>query len=280
MNLQNLSNEELDQNLKYLVLKEREVLSEILEHIAEIDRRKFYLKMAYSSLFDYLTKHLGYSAGSAQRRIDAARLLKEVPELSRKLESGILNLAQVSLVQKAARLKKATANKREILASLENKSFSESQVIVAQALDLEIKEPTKITAQKDESVRLEVTLTKDQWEKLERMKDLLPSGSGEWSDTLEYLADKVIQQKTRACTKPKSSERRINISMRKHILNRDQCCQYRNPLTGKICGNRKHLQMDHIQPLWAGGTSTTNNLQALCGNHNRYRYRKQAGFHS
>src|SRR6476469_4288027 len=103
MHLQKLSNEELDLNLKSLVLKEREILSSILEHICEIDRRKFYLKMAYSSLFDYLTKHLGYSAGSAQRRIDAARLLREVPELCEKLESGTLNLSQVSLVQKAIR---------------------------------------------------------------------------------------------------------------------------------------------------------------------------------
>jgi hypothetical protein len=280
MNLEKLSNEELDDKLKSLVRQEREILSEILVHICEIDRRKFYLKMAYSSLFDYLTRHLGYIAGSAQRRIDAARLLREVPELCEKLESGTLNLSQVSLVQKAIRQNKTAVNKSEILESLEKKSFSESQVIIAQAFDLEIKEDTKITAQRDESVRLEITLTKEQWEKLQRMKDLLPSGSGEWSDTLEYLADKVIAQKTKAKTEPKPAQTRINISMRKHILNRDQCCQYRNPLTGKICGSRKHLQMDHIQPVWAGGQSTQENLQALCGNHNRYRYQRQAGLRS
>jgi hypothetical protein len=277
MNLQKLTNEELAENLKSLISKEREILSLILEHILEIDRRKFFLKMAYSSLFDYLTKHLGYSAGSAQRRIDAARLMKEVPELSQKLESGSLNLSQVSLVQKAIRQKKAIVNKREILESLENKSFFESQSIVSKAFDLEIKEETKITSQKDESIRLEVTLTKSQWEKLQQMKSLLPNGSGEWSEVLEYLADKVIMQKTKAKTLPKPSISKTNISMRKHIRNRDQCCQHKDKITGRICGTKLNLQIDHIKPLWAGGTSTIENLQLLCANHNRYRYREQSG---
>jgi flagellar biosynthesis component FlhA len=234
--------------------------------------------MAYSSLFDYLTKHLGYSAGSAQRRIDAARLMKEVPELSEKLESGSLNLSQVSLVQKAIRQKKVQiSNKLEILESLENKSFFESQTIVAKALDIEIKEQTKITNQKDESVRLEVTLTKSQWEKLQQMKSLLPNGSGEWSEVLEYLADKVIMQKIKARTAPKPSAKRINISMRKHIRNRDQCCQHKDKTTGRICGTKLNLQIDHIKPIWAGGQSTIENLQLLCANHNRYRYQLQTG---
>jgi hypothetical protein len=277
MNLEKLSNEELALNLKALISKEREILSEILEHILEIDRRKFYLKMAYSSLFDYLTKHLGYSAGSAQRRIDAARLMKEIPELSQKLENGSLNLSQVSLVQKAIRQKKVQiSNKREILESLENKSFSESQSIVSKAFDLEIKEETKITNQKDESIRLEITLTKSQWEKLQEMKSLLPNGSGEWSDVFEYLADKVIAQKTKARTAPKPSISKTNISMRKHIRNRDQCCQYKDKTTGRICGTKLNLQIDHIKPIWAGGQSTIENLQLLCANHNRYRYRQQA----
>lgn len=198
MDLQKLTDQQVEQSLKSLIQKEREILSEIVAHILEIERRKFFLKMAYSSLFDYLTKHLGYSAGSAQRRIDAARLMKEIPELSAKLESGVLNLSQISLVQKAIRASKAinakqayqakealrldefqvstsntleflnkteisSAHKREILASLENKSFFESQTILAKAFDLPVEGNTKITNQKDESVRLEVTLTKSQW---------------------------------------------------------------------------------------------------------------------
>jgi hypothetical protein len=203
--------------------------------------------------------------------------MKEIPELSQKLENGSLNLSQVSLVQKAIRQKKAIVNKREILNSLENKCFFESQSIVSKAFDLEIKEQTKITNQKDESIRIEITFTKSQWEKLQEMKSLLPNGSGEWSEVLEYLADKVIEKKTKARTAPKASKKRINISMRKHIRNRDQCCQYKDRATGRICGTKLNLQIDHITPLWAGGQSTIENLQLLCANHNRYRYRQQAG---
>jgi 5-methylcytosine-specific restriction endonuclease McrA len=111
------------------------------------------------------------------------------------------------------------------------------------------------------------------------MKSLLPNGSGEWSEVLEYLADKVIEKKIKAKTKPKPSISKTNISMRKHIRNRDQCCQYKDRATGRICGTKLNLQIDHIKPLWAGGTSTIENLQLLCANHNRYRYRQQAGHH-
>lgn len=58
--LNTISDSTLDLNLKNLALKEREILL----HIAEIDRRKLYLSLAYPNLFDYLTKHIGYSNGS------------------------------------------------------------------------------------------------------------------------------------------------------------------------------------------------------------------------
>lgn len=93
MSLKSLSNEKLDKNLQQLVHREREILSEILLHICEVDRRKLYLELAYPNLFSYMTEHLRYSAGSAQRRIDAARLSKEVPEIVESLESGSLNLS-------------------------------------------------------------------------------------------------------------------------------------------------------------------------------------------
>ncbi len=72
MCLKKVTSQNLDANLKLLVTSEREILIEILIHIVEVERRKLYLTYGYSSLFEYLTKRIGYANGSAQRRIDVA----------------------------------------------------------------------------------------------------------------------------------------------------------------------------------------------------------------
>jgi hypothetical protein len=60
--------------------------------------------MACSSLFAYLVTLIGYAPASAQRRIDAARMMQQVTELGKKIEEGRLKLTQVSQAQQAFRL--------------------------------------------------------------------------------------------------------------------------------------------------------------------------------
>lgn len=210
MNFKNVTDQTLDANLKSLVVSERELLSEILLHIAEVDRRRMYLHLGYPSLFEYLTKSTGYANGSAQRRIDAARLSLEVPEVIANLESGKINLAQVTLVQKSirevqsqitgTRVKISTQIKETLLNDLANKSFSESEVLVRKTLDIKLKTAAQLKYQKDESVRLEITFSKEQWQKLNKMRELLSNSlpNGSWNQIFEYVAEKVIQQKDKA----------------------------------------------------------------------------------
>ena len=114
MCLKKVTSQNLDANLKLLVTSEREILIEILIHIVEVERRKLYLTYGYSSLFEYLTKRIGYANGSAQRRIDAARLSFDAPDVIEKLESGELNLAQVSLLQKSIREVQASSKTKDL----------------------------------------------------------------------------------------------------------------------------------------------------------------------
>lgn len=310
MKLKPFSNQELDRHLAERISQEREILSEILHLILEVDRRKLFLEMAYPSLFEYLVKHHGYSNGSAHRRIEAARLMKDVPELSEKLESGALNLSQIGLMQKTIRqnqIQISQEQKKELVQNLQHKTFFESQVLIANTFDLELKETTQIQHQKNESVRVELTFSKEQWSKIKHMQELLshslPNGS-DLVETLEYLCDRVIKQKTaitgralkktveirnhtqasqqqsdtlRSSQKIQSPRPSIPNSVRKAVLQRDQCCQFKDLKSQRTCGAKVFLQVDHLRPKWAGGDHSPENLQALCATHNRYKYRRQAG---
>jgi hypothetical protein len=66
------------EKLKHLVASERKITAEIIVHIQEIDQKKIYLQMGFPNLYSFLTEHIGYTAASAQRRIEAARLLTSV----------------------------------------------------------------------------------------------------------------------------------------------------------------------------------------------------------
>lgn len=206
--LRQLKNSELDLRIKSLAQQERELLTQVLQVIKEIDNRRLYLELSYSSLFAYLTESVGYSAASAQRRIDAARLLNEIPDLSEKIEKGEIHLTQASMIQKAAREIKrtrqiivSTEDKLNLLSSLSGKNQKETEKQVAQYFDMPIIQKSIERAQADGSVRLEITLSKSQYEKLKQAQALVSHAvpSNQIADFIEYISERVIKQKT--CTK-------------------------------------------------------------------------------
>ena len=86
MNLKHLTDKTLLADTRFLVTRERELLTKVLHHLKEIDRRKLYSDLGYSSMYDFCIRHLGYAEASAHRRIKAARLLEEIPEIEKKIE--------------------------------------------------------------------------------------------------------------------------------------------------------------------------------------------------
>lgn len=309
MNLKLISNHQLEIRLKTLISQERELLHDILLTIKEIDTRKYFLDLGFPSLFEYLTKFMGYSAGAAQRRIDAARLLKDVPSLAEKIQTGEIHLNQIAVMQKAIRQshregKNVSRNqKQQLIETISEKNHWQTEQLIAKSLDLEVLVQAKQTHQANKSVRVELTLSKEQFEKLQKAKELLSHvvPTGDLVSLLEYLSDKVIQQKTKDLLKvPRRIDavkeststvevkaiaekqfqklnRYIPARIKKELQAEQSCCQYVDTTTNRKCKSKWQLQIDHIQPIWAGGGHNKENLRLLCGAHNRQVYRKQAG---
>lgn len=323
MNLKNLKMQELDLHLKKLAQKERELLHDFLLALREVDARKMYLDFGFGSLFDYLTQSIGYSAGAAQRRIDAARLLRDIPELGPKIASGEIKLVHTSLIQKAARQASkersqsvSIAEKKELLTQVAHLNTKETQQEVAHFFDLPIQMQSSEAVQADGSVRLGLTLSKELHEKVQCAQQLISHAvpSRDLAEFLDYVAGKIIQQKTNSKEAPKQNSavpaksanftpppsnstatmavtskdlppeeseiavgKNLSTSHKKLTLSEQKCCQYKSPLTGKICGNKWFSQIDHKHPRWANGSHELKNLQVLCAQHNNLKYRREMG---
>ena len=60
-----LSDRHLLQRLKELTAVERHLEVVVIEHLRELERRRLFLTLGCSSLFDYATRELGYSEAAA-----------------------------------------------------------------------------------------------------------------------------------------------------------------------------------------------------------------------
>lgn len=315
--LSQLSNLELEFRLKDLVTKERKLLHVILEHIKEVETRRLYLERAYPSIYEFLVKELGYSGSAAMRRLEAARLLKEVPAVAQKIQEGLLNLSQIGELSRAIKEKEKTTGqkisaltKTELVVGIAGKNMQETQKEISLALDIRIKEREKLRVQKDDSVRLEITLSKDQYQKLFQCKEMAAhlllqnQRDSSWASVVEVLADQFLSKKRlvskyqsdqdivhntdihdsihahesrhTTASETESVNKTLTAKIRLKILMRDKCCQFKDPQTGRQCGSKFGLQIDHRTSRWAGGDHSEANLQVLCRLHNQMKYRQEA----
>ena len=69
--------------------------------------------------------------------------------------------------------------------------------------------------------------------------------------------------------------RYIPAAVRREVWRRDGgCCSYVDPHSGRRCGSRFLLELDHIVPFALGGSAEPGNLRVYCAAHNRFRHRK------
>jgi 5-methylcytosine-specific restriction endonuclease McrA len=125
-----------------------------------------------------------------------------------------------------------------------------------------------------------MTFSKEDWDAIENVKELISHSvpSGELSEVLAYCVRFTKAKKDPATSvrevKPRQSQG-VSRAARRFIFRRDKSCRHLHA-DGRRCESRYHLQVDHIVSRWAGGGNQLENLQLLCGVHNRGKYEREA----
>lgn len=126
-NVSALTDKELIEHTDELVGRERRITIAILRHLAEIDRRRLYAPLGYSSLFDYCRRRLKYSESGANRRIRAARCARRFPSAYARLQSREVSVATLSMIGPLL----TEENNGALLDRIAGKPQSEVEAIVA-----------------------------------------------------------------------------------------------------------------------------------------------------
>ena len=142
MDLRKLDDNGLLDKTDGLVREERELLTAVLHHLREIERRRLFASLGYKSLFEMTVVRFGYSEDQAYRRIAAMRLLKELPEIEEKINSGAISLGHINLAQtlfnqerKVTSHEVSRETKLSIVEQISNKSVREAERLTIASTD-------------------------------------------------------------------------------------------------------------------------------------------------
>jgi hypothetical protein len=202
MNLKKLSDSTLLDQTLHLVQRERELLSDILHHLREIERRRLFSELGCKSLFEYATKKLGYADDQAGRRISTMRLLKELPEIEEKISDGSLTLTNLSMAQTLFRQEQKISGfskekKLQLLVSLENKSKREAEkIIISNSSQPEVLKPDRIRSLTDRTVEIKFSAPIELEDKIEKVKGLLAHSNPNVSmaEMIDYMCELTINK--------------------------------------------------------------------------------------
>ncbi len=207
MNFHSLSSSALLNTLKVKVENERKLLMEILYALEEVEQRKLHLELGYPDLYSFAMKELGYSSGAAYRRISAMRLLRTVPEVAPRLESGELALENASQAQSFFRKEDlrrkdqgaqslSLEEKREIVSELIGKSTREGQRVLLEKSPDVMMPSEKTRPLPEQKTLVQFVASSELMEKLEELKHLLAHKNfeGRMDILMEQLADLALDK--------------------------------------------------------------------------------------
>lgn len=111
-----------------LLARERIAMAEFLVALAEFDRHKAWVELGHASLFYFLHRELGLSAGAAHYRKTAAELVQKYPEIVEPLRDGRLCLTSIVQLAKVLTLE----NRRDVVPRFFQRSKREAMFVAAE----------------------------------------------------------------------------------------------------------------------------------------------------
>lgn len=253
-NLKCLSDQELLQQTDLLTQEYRQSTLLLLRHLREVEVRRLFVDLGFSSMHKYCIQRLKFSEGEAQRRLSSARLLGELPEIENKLESGNLSVTNLAKIQSFLRVEKSLLSKEqklELIEHMENKptrevekeliGFSHQPALMAEkfqhsvssvssispiALTNEIQSVAELLH--PQFIKFEALLGSEQQELLTEFKNLYAHELSDFTNgaILKFLLEKAIHHKKKklglikanaAPLPPAPKVKAPRTSQRKHI---------------------------------------------------------------
>jgi 5-methylcytosine-specific restriction endonuclease McrA len=300
MNLKSLSDSALLESTREAAKNERHSTTVVLHHLLEVyDRRLF--SPEYESLHEYAVDDLKYNDGEAHRRINAMWVLRAVPEVDKKIDSGSLNLTTLSQAQVFFRREAKTQGsitpelKRELLSTLENKRTRQvDRELIARATEPVLLKKERVRAVSDTLSELKCLVNDETLEVLKKIRGLLAHKHPDLSmgELLSLTAKLALEQldpgkepKRKRSSKVLRTAKPAPEVKPQGKAEPSQGCRDATPARevkryipaairrqvwrraqGKctLCGSLNRPQIDHITPLAIGGSNELENLRILC----------------
>ena len=232
-NLNQLADKELIEQLKQLFAREKRIGDAILLNLQEINARRLYASMGYSSLFEMLVHYFGLSATAAYQRTAALKLIQAVPEAQVALFNGETNLSNMAATQGFIRKVEAdekqplsSAKKSEIFAAVVGKTGKEAQAIFAELNPVASLPNNKEKVLTPKHTQLLMVVEQETLELLQEVKSLLSHEipDGNYNQIMKRMAQisvEILQKKkgrseskTKSDGKSKTAVSTVDIKVR------------------------------------------------------------------
>ncbi len=304
MKLSSLKDDAFDQALQRAARRERLAIADVVEHLAEADRREWHIRKGFPGLTNYCVARLKYSQEAAGKRVTAARLVRKYPLALQMLREGEVHLSGLLVLSPVLqadnyeeRLKAAAGKTREqielLVVGWKPKPLVETRVFEVNAPALELPRAPRPRPLDPQHYKLQLCIDLETYEDLrwlqEHMRHSIPDGDAAKviAKAIKDLRKEVEKRRYGKTDKPKTvlpkpDSRAPGRATRREVSERDGCqCTYVAD-DGHRCESTAWLQFDHVEEWATGGPTETDNLRMLCHAHHRARSRHppRGGFSS